>query len=392
MILFATAMLWAVVLPLVVALSVFIVEVSAGLMARPGPVLPAVEGAIAILVPAHDEAATIGGSLAALRAQIDPGVRVIVIADNCSDETAAIAHASGAEVVERNDPVQRGKGFALAAGRDLLALGTPPVCVIVLDADCVPQGKSVALLRDAVVAWGQPVQATNLLAARLSDPPLVQISNFAFLVKNLVRQRGIAALGGAALLGGTGMAFPWPFFRDAALATGNIVEDLGLGIEATRRGDVPRFLEAARVESPPAALAATIGQRSRWEGGFLQTAWRLALPLVVEGAQRGRWPLFWLGLHLLVPPLALLLLAAGGAMLIVTAIGFAIDVFGPAVCLAVPLTIAVVVVLLAWARFGRATLAGGTLLRLPAYVLWKIPLYLSLLRRRSTGWVRTPRS
>ncbi len=54
---------------------------------------------VAVLVPAHDEAAGIGATLRAIQAQLAPGDRVLVVADNCSDDTAALARSADAEVV-----------------------------------------------------------------------------------------------------------------------------------------------------------------------------------------------------------------------------------------------------------------------------------------------------
>ena len=55
---------------------------------------------IVVLVPAHDEAGTIAATLQALRSQTRQPDRVVVVADNCTDDTAALARACGAEVVE----------------------------------------------------------------------------------------------------------------------------------------------------------------------------------------------------------------------------------------------------------------------------------------------------
>ena len=71
---------------------------------------------VAVLIPAHDEALLIATTLRTLSAQLGSGDRMIVIADNCSDDTAAIAAAAGAEVIERRDRERRGKGYALDFG------------------------------------------------------------------------------------------------------------------------------------------------------------------------------------------------------------------------------------------------------------------------------------
>src|SRR3546814_20308483 len=81
---------------------------------------------LAILVPAHDEADSIAPTVAALAAAA-PGARILVVADNCGDATAALAREAGADVIERRDLSKRGKGFALAFGRDYLAAGPPEI-------------------------------------------------------------------------------------------------------------------------------------------------------------------------------------------------------------------------------------------------------------------------
>ena len=82
--------------------------------------LPA-EAKVVVLVPAHDEEAVIGATLALLVPTLPAGGRVVVVADNCHDLTADVARSYGAEVVERQDPIQRGKGFALDFGIRYLA-------------------------------------------------------------------------------------------------------------------------------------------------------------------------------------------------------------------------------------------------------------------------------
>jgi cellulose synthase/poly-beta-1,6-N-acetylglucosamine synthase-like glycosyltransferase len=82
---------------------------------------PSAAARVAVLVPAHDEAGGIAAALATITAQLRGGDRLLVVADNCSDDTAAVARAAGAEVVERRDPARPGKGWALAAGVDALA-------------------------------------------------------------------------------------------------------------------------------------------------------------------------------------------------------------------------------------------------------------------------------
>jgi len=66
-----------------------------------------------VLIPAHNEEIVIEQSLRVLIPTLPAGDRVVVIADNCDDQTAEIARAAGVEVAARRDLTRRGKGYAL---------------------------------------------------------------------------------------------------------------------------------------------------------------------------------------------------------------------------------------------------------------------------------------
>ena len=91
---------------------------------------------IVLLVPAHNESQGIGRTVANLfaLAKADGSASVVVIADNCSDDTATVAAAFGARVLVRHNEVDRGKGFALDfAFKTLAKEGVD--AYIVIDAD-----------------------------------------------------------------------------------------------------------------------------------------------------------------------------------------------------------------------------------------------------------------
>ena len=390
---FLTLIAWCAALPPALLLLVFLIELLAGIFGhgRRHASSEPLTHRVAIIMPAHNEAASIARFIEPLVPQLGERLRLVVVADNCSDETASVARATGATAIERQDATLRGKGHALAFGRDWL-VQDPPEVVIVLDADCELEGDSLVRLAEYCAETGRPVQSCYLMRSRASDAAMVQISNFAFLIKNLVRQRGATRIGAPAILGGTGMAFPWPLFRDAPLATSHLVEDLVLGIDFARAGHAPLFLESARTWSSPAAKDATRTQRTRWEHGYVQTAAKVALPLVGEGLARGRWGLIWLGLSLAVPPLALLMML--GIVLLGTAGALALlgASWLPAATLFIVMTLATLALGIAWAREGRIAISAATLLRIPLYLLWKLPVYLKLVRGKQSEWVRTERT
>src|SRR5947209_5677583 len=92
-----------------------VLTVAAVFAAKEGPTPGPCQRRFAVLVPAHNEEALIGRLLDSI-AQVDyPRDRfdVCVVADNCTDETAALSRSRGAQVYERHDERERAKGFAL---------------------------------------------------------------------------------------------------------------------------------------------------------------------------------------------------------------------------------------------------------------------------------------
>jgi cellulose synthase/poly-beta-1,6-N-acetylglucosamine synthase-like glycosyltransferase len=386
---FLTLLVAVIAAPVVLVTAYFGVELLAGLAPLRQRSASSQHVRSVIVIPAHDEEAVIARTVAGLQREVDSPV--LVVADNCSDETARAARFAGAEVIVREDPDRRGKGFALAAAREHLR-HDPPDVVIIVDADCRIDGPSLAALAQYASASGRACQAINLLAPDLGAPPMVQISTFAFLIKNLVRQRALWRLAGRAHLTGTGMALPWRTFAGANLGGSNIVEDLALGLQLADRSARPMLVERATIWSPPASEAGTLVQRRRWEGGFLATALKAAPRALVRSVGRADVRGAFAALDLCIPPLALLFALNA----IVLLFGLALTLFGAALWpvaaqIAVGL-VAFAALVLAWVREGRGFASGATLLRLPLYVLWKLPLYAGLLRRGApTEWLRTGR-
>jgi cellulose synthase/poly-beta-1,6-N-acetylglucosamine synthase-like glycosyltransferase len=195
---------------------------------------------IDVLIPAHNEEAVIGETLASVALELRPGDRVLVVADNCRDRTAEIAHLAGAQVVERTDDVRHGKGYALDFGFRRLH-GAADDVVVIVDADCRVGTGSLDALARAVAQSGRPAQAEYVMTCPPQPTPRDIVSQLAVTVKNRVRQRGLTALGGPAVLTGSGMAFPRSVLAAASLAGGDLVEDMKLSSELAAAGRGPVF-------------------------------------------------------------------------------------------------------------------------------------------------------
>ena len=378
-------------LVLIFATVLFVEIASAIVLPESDAVEDGERGSVAILIPAHNESSLIAETIRSVGPQLLGGDRLIVVADNCSDSTAAIAAAEGAEVVVRTDSVRRGKGYALDRGVRHLE-SNPPDVVLILDADCHASPHTVDFLVRSCCHSRRPVQAVDLMQAQPGAKPTMRIAEFAWLVKNKVRPIGLRNLGLPCQLMGTGMAFPWAILAEANLATGHIVEDLKLGLDLARAGSAPRFCPHALVTSNfPTSVEGIAAQRTRWEHGHLSVISIDALHLLLDGLRSRRLELLALAIDLSVPPIALL-------VLLITAVWAACAVLFYFTSAMWPVTLAsvaglemAVAVFASWLVYGREILSLGNLSLSVIYAVRKIPLYLRYLVARQVAWVRSKR-
>jgi len=369
-------------------------QVAVAVFTRPAPPQASSDAArpsVAVLMPAHNEAAGITTAIASVLPQLRPGDRLLVVADNCSDDTAGVARAARAEVAERHDPLRRGKGYALDFGVRALE-SRPPAIVVVMDADCIIEEGSLERLVRRCGSSGRPVQALYLMRSPAEAGLKSRISEFAWVVKNHVRPTAFLRLGLPCQLMGTGMAFPWSIIGKAPLASGHLVEDMQLGIDLAVAGVPPLFCVEARVTSVfPSSDVGAVAQRTRWEHGHLSVIASGAPRLLAGAVTRRRLDLAAMALDLCVPPLASLALSTSAICALAALLYLLTGKIAP---LLVALAAAVAMGLaigLAWRSFGRGILSLADLLAAPGYALAKLPIYARVLTRRQQEWIRARR-
>ncbi len=338
---------------------------------------------IAVVVPAHDEQDGIAATVASLRADADAHVEIVVVADNCTDDTAQRARAAGARVLVRDDPSRRGKGYALDFAFERL-LREPFVAVLVVDADSQVRRGFFAAMRAALDDGAQAAQAAYLPLgdARSARARLVRLARLAW---NVLRLRGRERLGLSVGVLGNGFALARETLVAAPYRARSIVEDVEYHASLVRAGFRVRFVEDALVSGDmPNAGAAAASQRARWEGGRLRMLAQLGGPLLGD-IVRGRWRLIEPLAELALAPLAYhvgLLLAAAllgsGTVASLAALALAIVALHVAGAFAI-------------GRCGWRDLAAFALV--PVYIARKALGLGAVLRaaRAGTPWVRTAR-
>ena len=386
------AAIGAALLSLPVAVFVFEIIFATTFRAQKRSALPDAAISIAVVVPAHNESSNVVPTLLDLKKQLKSTDRLIVVADNCSDDTATVAIEAGAEVLRRDDPSKVGKGYALDWAIRALH-NNPPEVVIFVDADCRVADHTVDELAAACIQTSRPAQGLNLMTASANSKINYQVAEFAWLVSNFVRPAGLHALGLPCQLTGTGMAFPWNVVRRAALASGEIVEDLKLGLDLALAGFPARFCPSACVTSTfPLSAEGSASQRERWEKGHIRTIVSLAPSLLLQAVARRNLDLLVLTLDLTVPPLSLLSLLLIGCLVIAALVVVA---GGSAVALSLSIINAIgfgFAIFLSWIRFGKDVLPARSLAEVAFFVLRKLPLYHRIFTGKPTAkWIRTDR-
>ncbi|MDX6288486.1 MAG: hypothetical protein QOH42_285 [Blastocatellia bacterium] len=348
---------------------------------------------IAVLMPAQNEEQNIEATLSRIKRDLSPSDRLVVVADNCVDQTALLAMRAGADLVVRNDLTRRGKGFALAAGLDHLAALAPDVVVFV-DADCEFSLHGLELLARACAAANAPVQCLYLMVANPDSPaPRSRLPEFAWRIKNDLRPNGYARLGLPCHLLGTGMALPWRLITPQLFATGHLTEDMFLGIELAIKGYPPRFFRDARVTSYfPDTQHGQDQQKQRWVHGHLGLIKSHLPRLIFDGLRQRDLDLLGLAADLAVPPLGVLAAAHMMLMLLClthlaitgTVVPLALAVLGSAIFAFSLIT--------AWYFCGRDLIGLSEIRQLARHLISVIRSALNLARGHRAQWIRADRS
>ena len=354
----------------------------------PGKELPAGEGAwrVAVVVPAHDEEAVIRSCIESLMMAARGGfeVDVWVIADHCSDATAAVAEAAGAHVIRREDPLERGKGHGLNdAFTRLRQEGYD--CFLVVDADTVVSPEFLVRAAGALRGGAEAVQV-RYTARQGEETMRTRLMDFALLEFNWVRPRGRERMGVSVGILGNGFGLRRETLEAVPYLAASLVEDLEYHLELVRAGKRVHFVEGGGVFGEmPVRGKGVKTQRARWEGGRMHIL-KIAGPGLFGDVVRGRMTSLEPLLDLLLLPLAfhvmLLVVASTAHARLVGAVGLT----GLAI---VFLHLGVTIVVRRGGLRDVVTLAGA-----PFYIAWKILLIPTLVRhaRAKQEWVRTDRN
>lgn len=355
----------------------------------------------AILVPAHNEEKLLPKLLESLSQLHYPRqlFSIHVVADNCIDETAAIARAAGATVHERFDLVNIGKGYAL---QWLLArLETMQAsydAALILDADSVVSPNFLTVM-NAQLNHGERVIQAHYAVLHPERSWVMSLRAAALALVHYLRPLGRMALGGSVGLKGNGMVFQRSVLTEHQWSA-SVTEDIDYHMALILSGERVAFAPDATVWAEmPGTLRGAHTQNMRWEQGRYQLA-RYYVPLLLQAAFSPQPSARPLSRSLLldsimehiIPPFSIVM----GASVVYWGLAWLCAMLWGAT----PLLILATLLLLGQLIYiaGGLILAGTppqtylALLYAPIFIFWKMWLILTMMTRvEKQGWVRTAR-
>jgi len=257
---------------------------------------------LVVVVPAHNQENTIGRCVESLLGCDAPrgGVRIVVVADNCTDGTADAARRAGAEVFARDDPDRHGRCFALDFAFRRLADDSSVDAVVVVDPNSVVEKD---LLTQFAHVFGRGAEAAQCryMALNPSSGILPTLTEIRLSALNVVRMRGRDRMRLSVGIAGNGYGLTTRLLRAVPFEASTLVQDSEYHLRLVRGGHRVEYIDGTTVRAElPAHQATEATQHAQRRGSQLHMIKEHLLPMLAE-LMRGK-------LRMLEPILALLLL------------------------------------------------------------------------------------
>lgn len=229
----------------------------------------------AVLICARNEQTVIGDLIQDLKAQTytQTHLHIFVMADNCTDDTAAIAKAAGAVVYTRFNKVNIGKGYALQALLQQLKTDYPDGFdgYFVFDADNLLAPDYVEQMH-RTFSEGHDIITSYRNSKNYGDNWISAGYALWFLRESRYLNHARYLLGTSCAVSGTGFMFSrkvaeeigdWPFHM--------LTEDIEFSVDQIVKGRKIAFCPDAELyDEQPTRFSQSWRQRMRWSRGYLQ--------------------------------------------------------------------------------------------------------------------------
>lgn len=240
----------------------------------------------ALIVAAHNEEMVIQDIVNSLNIVDYPKelYDIFVIADNCTDKTAARSKAAGALVYERFNKTKRGKGYALEWMFDkIFKLDKKYDAVVIFDADNLASRNFLREMNNKLCEGFKVVQG-YLDSKNPHDTWITGSYSIAFWTSNRMFQLSRRNLGLSNQLGGTGFCIDTETLKELGWGATCLTEDLEFTCKLVLNGHKVGWAHDAVIyDEKPLTLAQSWWQRKRWMQGFADVTGRYFFKLIGKG-------------------------------------------------------------------------------------------------------------
>jgi cellulose synthase/poly-beta-1,6-N-acetylglucosamine synthase-like glycosyltransferase len=346
-----------------------------------------------ILIPAHNEEQNLPRLLASTSSQDYPRerFRAVVVADNCTDRTAAACRGHDVEVLERDDPANRGKGHAIRWALERVGIERSDALVIV-DGDSVIAPGFLRHLNLQMERGDRVIQCYNGVA-NPGESWFTRLMDVSRTLANEIVHPAKRKLGLSSHLMGNGMCFDVGVLKSTGWNALSVGEDWEYYAQLVMGGSYVGYSKGSRVYHQESAnLRQASSQRMRWSSGRFAVLKRYGPALVAHGLKTHDLRCLDAAMPLVLPNPSLginltLLGFAAGALTARATGGTAIPVWFAA------LAVAQLVMLLAGVLHTEQRVASAASIVLaPLFLAWKMGIdVLSLFGIGSQEWKHTHR-
>jgi len=343
---------------------------------------------LAIIMPAHNEEAVVEKSVQSVHSQLSIGDLLVVVADNCTDNTAKAVRSlnlEGVIILERFDSIHRGKGFALSYGYNYLIQKEEAYDLLgIIDADCqFSEQGSIDLIKQEC-KYEDLFQVRYLMKSNENNSLM---SAFAWYLKTSARSVGMSRLFGACHIQGSGFFFSSRVMNLVNFASGSIVEDLELGLNMAEEKVFCKYVSNVTLLSEmPSDFETLQTQKSRWEVGHLNILLNESFPRALRAIKQLNPRYFFLICDLSIPPLVTYLIFLTIFMVILLIIGSVTST----IYFVYFLTI-LSLIYFHWRRFCKSFNVNFEFIQLVTYSKIKLKVVINYFNKKARVWNKTKR-
>lgn len=236
-----------------------------------------------VIICTHNEEECIAETIKSIKSQNYPQekIKIFVVCDNCTDNTAEIAKNQGAEVIIKNNPNEARKGFALKYGLDILIKRDDGIeSYLIFDADSILHPDFIDKMNDAFDSGSQI--ARGYCNAKNYDQNIYSgITSLYSIRDNRFNCRVRSAFNIPQLLIGTGMMISRKVFEETGgWDCTSLSEDAEFTLKRINENRMIDYVDQAiYYDEMQSSLKETFLRHKRMGYGLMRVFFKNALPM-----------------------------------------------------------------------------------------------------------------